>query len=148
MSHHPLFTILWPRLASGASSSEDQTSSDKALEGDGLQLPTNLPGCTRWMALPSDISKADLFRDYGLIRCDNCLRVKPVLQTGELSEFPTMGRTTVQSFSWHLDHPDAPRGSTIWKCVECSLPVVQHDLNWTGRIAHTTGRTAIPEAPS
>ena len=78
-----------------------------------------------------------LFRTTGRIQCEVCLRVKPMLHSDpQLRQYGrTFGRATIQSVAWRTNYPDEPRGSTIWKCVECSLAIDSDHSNWQERIA-------------
>ena len=92
------------------------------------------------------------FRDTGLIQCEVCLRVKPEFQTEPLRQYRTFGRSALQSVAWHTRNPGQPRGSTIWKCVECSLAIDNDHGNWQERISsfgRAKGRiyTSVPEQP-
>ena len=92
------------------------------------------------------------FRNTGLIQCEVCLRVKPEFQTEPLRQYRTFGRTALQSVAWHTRNPGQPRGSTIWKCVECSLAVGNDHGNWPERISlfgKAKGQiyTSVPDQP-
>ena len=111
----------------------------------------------QWLRLPDgqlpvypNMSTLDLFYQYGLIKCETCLRVKPRQQTGELAEHATFGRSAVESLEWHLSNPEFPRGTTIWKCVECSMAITTEDRNWQERFIFYRGRkyTSTPDPTS
>ena len=101
----------------------------------------------QWLRLPDgqvpvypNMSAFDLYNQHRLIKCETCLRVKPRQQTGELAQYATFGISAVESLVWHLSSPEAPRGTTIWKCVECSIAIDTEHRNWQERITFHTGR--------
>ena len=130
--------------ATGTGSGETQGQNVANDEPQRLQLPdTQVP-------VYQDMSAFDLYVEHGLIRCEVCLRIKPRQQTGELAQYRTFGRTAAESFAWHAFHPEFPRGTTIWKCVECSLAIDTEHRNWQERIVlfgKAKGRvyTSVPD---
>ena len=62
----------------------------------------------------------------------------------------TFGISAVESLVWHLSFPEAPRGTTIWTCVECSIAIDTEHRNWQERILFYKGRsyTSTPDPTS
>ena len=115
--------------ATGASSSETQRQDAADDKPRQLHLPdARMPG-------PLELSAFDLYTKHRLIRCEVCLRIKPPRQTGELAQHRSFGSATHQSVAWHAANPDQPRGSTVWKCVECSMAIDTDHTNWQERFA-------------
>ena len=125
-------------------SGETQERDDTYLEPQWLQLPGRL------LPVHPNDSPLDLYDNHGLIKCEICLRIKPRQQTGELAQYATFGVQATKSFVWHLAYPEAPRGTTIWKCIECSMAIDTEHRNWQERFLFCTGRqyTSIPDPTS
>ena len=130
--------------ATGTSSGETQGHDDSNDEPQWLQLPDGK------VPVYPNMSALDLYDKHGLIKCETCLRVKPLRQTGELTQYATFGRSATRSFVWHLFRPGAPRERTIWTCVECSLAIDTEHSNWQERIISYKGHkyTSTPEPTS
>ena len=135
-------------------SRETDATSTRGGEVEGLARVDDQP---QWLQLPNgqvsvypDTPAIELYTEHQLIKCETCLRVKPRMQTGQLEQYATFGRSASQSSAWHLRHPDAPRGTTIWKCVECSIAIDTEHRNFQEYILFHYGPqyTAIPEATS
>ena len=124
--------------ATGACSGETQEHDDTSDEPQWLRLPDGQ------LPVYPNMSAFDLYDKYGLIKCETCLRVKPRQHTGELAQYATFGISAVVSFDWHLSFPEAPRGTTIWKCVECSMAIDTAHRNWQERIIFYKGRRYTP----
>ena len=130
--------------ATGTCSGEIQEQDDTCGEPQWLQLPDGQ------LPVYPNMSAFDLYSQHRLIKCETCLRVKPRQQTGELAQYATFGISAVESLVWHLSFPEAPRGTTIWKCVECSIAIDTEHRNWQERILFYKGRsyTSTPDPTS
>ena len=124
--------------ATGASSSETQRRNAADDESRQLQLPD------AQMPVPLDLSAFNLYLEQGLIRCEICLRTKTQQH---------FSRKATISLEWHANHPWRARGSTIWKCIECSMAIDNDHRNWQEHIslfgeARGYVYTSVPNQPA
>ena len=125
----------------GTCRGKTQDCDDTCYEPQWLRLPDRL------LPVHPNDSPLDLYDNHGLIKCEICLRIKPRQQTGELAQYATFGVQATKSFVWHLAFPEAPRGTTIWKCIECSMDIDTEHRNWQERFFFYKGPkcTSTPE---